>query len=195
MKTKLALAATTIVLMSALTACAGVPGGATRNATVSTPAGASGASGITVRDAWARPTLSKSTGMPAETPQTNMTEGLTKTVGMGKDVEMDGPVSAAYMIVENSTDKAERLMSASSSVAAVTEIHETKEMDNGMMGMQPLTDGLEIPANGSVTLKPGGYHIMMMKLNQALAPGQTFTLTLKFQSGKEINLDVPVKEP
>jgi copper(I)-binding protein len=108
---------------------------------------------------------------------------------------MDGPVSAAYMVIENSSGQADRLINASSSAAEVTEIHETKQMDDGMMGMQPLVDGLEIPANGSVTLKPGGYHIMMMKLRQHLSPGQTFTLTLKFQSGKEISLDVPVKEP
>jgi copper(I)-binding protein len=68
-------------------------------------------------------------------------------------------------------------------------------MDNGMMTMQPVQGGLEIPANGSVTLKPGGYHIMMMNLRQDLIPGQTIKLTLKFQSGKEISLDVPVKEP
>jgi periplasmic copper chaperone A len=153
--------------------------------------GAAPAGDITVKDAWARPTAKMAMGTPTETPKAAMGEAMTKTQSM----QMDGPVSAAYMVIENKTAKADRLMSATSSVADVTEVHETVQMENGMMGMQPVQGGLEIPANGSVTLKPGSYHIMMMKLRQDLSAGQTIKLTLKFQSGKEIALDVPVKQP
>ncbi len=141
------------------------------------------ASNLRVVDAWARPTAMKA-----------MDQSHGHGESKSTDMAMDGPVSAAYMVIENSGG-ADRLISASADVAEVTEIHETKDMGNGMMGMQPVQGGLEIPANGSVTLKPGGYHIMLMKLKQELAPGQAIRLTLKFQSGKEIALDVPVKAP
>ncbi|MGQ9815951.1 MAG: copper chaperone PCu(A)C [Candidatus Roseilinea sp.] len=142
-----------------------------------------GASNIRVVDPWARPTAMQAMGH-------SHGDGKSKS----NDMAMDGPVSAAYMVIEN-TGSADKLISASADVAEVTEIHETKDMGNGMMGMQPLPDGLDIPANGSVTLKPGGYHIMLMKLKQDLTPGQSIRLTLTFQSGKEIALDVPVKMP
>ncbi|MCS7060585.1 MAG: copper chaperone PCu(A)C [Anaerolineae bacterium] len=142
------------------------------------PAGA-----IQITDAWARPTTMKS-----------MNGGHGHGGGQSGGMAMEGPVSAAYMVIQNSGG-ADKLISASTDVAEVTEIHETKDMGNGMMGMQPVQGGLDIPANGSVVLKPGGYHIMFMKLKQELAPGQTIKLTLTFQSGKQITLDVPVKEP
>lgn len=148
-----------------------------------TASGAASPGAIRVVDAWARPTTMKAMG-------DSHGHGESKSGGMA----MDGPVSAAYMLIENS-GPADKLLSASADVAGVTEIHETKDMGNGMMGMQPVQGGLDIPANGSVTLKPGGYHIMLMKLKQDLTPGQTIKLTLTFQSGGEITLDVPVKEP
>lgn len=150
------------------------------------PSGSSGSdstTGIRVVGAWARPTAMKAMG-------DSHGHGESKS----GDTAMDGPVSAAYMVIEN-TGGADKLVSASADVAGVTEIHETKDMGNGVMGMQPVQGGLDVPANGSVTLKPGGYHIMLMKLKQDLTPGQTIKLTLTFQSGKEIALDVPVKEP
>jgi periplasmic copper chaperone A len=174
---KIAIAVTTLVVIALSAGCATAPAG-----------------DIVVKDAWARPTAMKDMDMPTETPKAGMSEGMTQTEGMG-DMQMEGPVSAAYMVIENKSGKADRLMTVTSNVADVTEVHETRQMDNGMMTMQPVQGGLEIPPNGSVTLKPGGYHIMMMNLRQDLIPGQTIKLTLKFQSGKEISLDVPVKEP
>jgi copper(I)-binding protein len=154
-------------------------------------AGSSG--GITIKDAWARPTARQ--GMSATVTPASMGSNMTNSTASGAGMVMDGPVSAAYMVIENKSALADRLMSVVSSASSVAEVHETKQMDNGMMGMQPVQGGLEIPANGSVTLKPGSYHSMMMKLHGDLTPGQTIKLTLKFQSGKEITLDVPVKQP
>lgn len=173
MKLKTTVIMSMLNVVFALTACAVAPSG-----------------DISVKDAWARPTAKKAIETPMETPTVVMGNSMTGTQSM----QMEGPVSAAYMVIENRTGKADRLMSVSSSVADVTEVHETKQMGNGMMGMQPVQGGLEIPANGSVALKPGSYHIMMMKLRQDLTPGQIIKLTLTFQSGKEVALDVLVKE-
>jgi hypothetical protein len=130
--------------------------------------------------------------MSAEAAKPAMSEGMTKTTATGH-MGMDGPVSAIYLVIENKGGTADKLVSASTDVSDVTEIHETKEMEGGMMGMQPVQGGLEIPANGSVTLKPGGYHIMLMKLTRELSVGTNIKLVLSFQSGKQITQDVPVK--
>ena len=68
----------------------------------------------------------------------------------------------------------------------MVEIHETAAAANGMMEMRPLAQGLKIPANGSVELKPGSYHVMVMGLKQDLKTGSNLTLKLAFKSGKTL---------
>ncbi len=103
-------------------------------------------------------------------------------------------MTAAYMVIENKGGAPDALVSISSDVAGSLEIHETKE-NNGVMQMQALPNGLEIPANGSVTLKPASYHIMVMDLKRELKVGETYKVTLRFRSGKELPVDVTVREP
>ncbi|MBC6934312.1 MAG: copper chaperone PCu(A)C, partial [Chloroflexi bacterium] len=63
---------------------------------------------------------------------------------------------------------------------------------NDVMKMRPVEGGIEIPAGGSVELKPGGYHVMLMQLPRDLLPGQAIMLTLVFESGVELPVAVPV---
>ncbi len=109
---------------------------------------------------------------------------------------------AAYMKIENTGSAADALVGASSPAATTVEVHETVAMgspapgasgDGGMMGMQPVAR-LEIPAGGSVELKPGSYHVMLIGLKQDLVPGGTIEITLKFEKVGEIKVTVPVKE-
>ena len=72
-----------------------------------------------------------------------------------------------------------RLVSASSPVAGVTEVHEMKLVDN-VMKMRPLP-ALDLPAGQAVELKPGGYHVMLMDLKQQLKGGDTVPVTLTFE--------------
>ena len=73
-----------------------------------------------------------------------------------------------------------RLVSASSPVAGVTEVHEMKLVDN-VLKMRPLP-ALDLPAGQAVELKPGGYHIMLLDLKQPVAQGSTVPLTLVFEA-------------
>lgn len=88
-----------------------------------------------------------------------------------------------------------KLVSASSPVAGVVEIHEMS-MDGGVMKMRAMP-GLELPAGKAVELKPGGYHVMLMDLKQQLKAGDTVPLTLVVEGkdGKKesLELKVPVK--
>jgi periplasmic copper chaperone A len=69
-----------------------------------------------------------------------------------------------------------RLVSASSPLAGVVEIHEMK-MEGDVMRMRAITD-LALPAGQAVALKPGGHHVMLMDLKQPLKPGDSVPVTL-----------------
>lgn len=91
--------------------------------------------------------------------------------------------------------EAATLIGASSAAAGVTEIHEMK-MDKDVMKMSAIAS-LPLPAGQSVELKPGGYHVMLMDLKQALVKEATVPVTLHFQDAKgnktQMELKVPVR--
>lgn len=101
------------------------------------------------------------------------------------------PNSAAFMTLNNHGDQDARIISASSNVSEVTELHTHTEVD-GVMQMRQI-DAIDIPAGGTTELKPGGLHVMLIGLNQNLAEGDSVELTLSFEDGTEKQLDVPVK--
>lgn len=74
------------------------------------------------------------------------------------------------------------IVGASSPVAGVTEIHEMK-MDAGVMKMRAIPR-LDVPAGKTVSLAPGGYHVMLMDLKQQLKKGDIVPLTLQVE-GKD----------
>ncbi len=82
--------------------------------------------------------------------------------------------TGAFMQLTSQQDA--RLIEVKSTVARVVEIHEMK-MDNNVMRMRQI-NGLALPAGKGVELKPGGYHIMLMELNQVLKDGESVPLTL-----------------
>jgi len=97
---------------------------------------------------------------------------------------------AAYVTIESPT--ADRLVSASSPVAKRAELH-TMSMQGMVMKMRPIA-GLDVPPGQSVTLKPGGEHIMLMGLNQPLHEGQSFPLTLDFEKAGPRTVTVAVEK-
>lgn len=89
-----------------------------------------------------------------------------------------------------SSSQAGRVVEARSPVAGVVEIHEMK-MEGSVMKMRALP-ALELGAGQSVELKPGGYHIMLMDLKNALKPGDEVPISLVFETkdGKRETLEV-----
>jgi copper(I)-binding protein len=112
---------------------------------------------------------------------------------MSRPSPMAAGNGAAYMVILNGLDTDVQLTSAATEVAAVTELHETVN-DNGVMRMQPRPEGFTIPAGGSVELKPGGKHVMMIDLVAPLEPGDEIELTLNFDNGDSMSFTVPVTE-
>ena len=134
-------------------------------------------------------TMTMDSGTPAMAPDSSSTPAMVEDSATG------GGVSAAYMTLTNGGGASDTLVSVSTDAAAVVELH-TSEIDaDGVMRMRPLTNGLEVPADGSVTLEPGGNHIMLMDLQRDLNPGDTVTLTLTFASGKTLTVEAEIRPP
>nr|WP_314262594.1 copper chaperone PCu(A)C [uncultured Devosia sp.] len=106
----------------------------------------------------------------------------------------NAPVGGGFLTITNKGAEDDRLVSATSSVAGDTQIHEMA-MEGDVMKMRELADGLVIPAGETVTLEPGGFHIMFMKLNQPFVEGETVTVTLTFEKAGTVEVPLPVQSP
>jgi copper(I)-binding protein len=104
----------------------------------------------------------------------------------------DSP-AAGYLTIVSSSDQPDALVSASSPVAGSVEIHESTTDAGGMMGMHPV-DRIEVPAGGTVTLQPGGFHLMLMGLTQQLELGSTVELDLVFERAGTVVVQADVKQ-
>ena len=100
-------------------------------------------------------------------------------------------MSGGFLKIENKGG-ADKLLSASSSVSKTMELH-TMVMDGNVMRMREVK-GIDVPANGSVELKPGGLHLMFMDLNEQLKPGSTFKVKLKFEKAGEVEVPFQVMD-
>jgi len=99
---------------------------------------------------------------------------------------------AVYMTLDNKSGTLDRLTGASSDVADKLQIHEMK-VENGVMQMREVRDGLPIPVGGSVVFKPGSYHVMLIGLKKPLTAGEKFSMTLTFEKAGNISVTVPVQ--
>ena len=88
-------------------------------------------------------------------------------------------VAGGYLTIENRGTAPDRLLSASSPAVATVEIHQMT-MQDGIMTMRPLEQGLAIPPDGIVVLAPGGNHIMFVGLTAPFEEGQRIPVSLKF---------------
>lgn len=90
------------------------------------------------------------------------------------------PTAAGYLTITNDGNEADRLIAVASPDAGKGELH-MMEVKDGMMTMHPVDGGIEIPAAGSVTLAPGGFHFMFITLKEPLKEGGKMPVTLTFE--------------
>jgi len=105
-------------------------------------------------------------------------------------MEPVGDMTAMFGTVSNPTSTATTLTGCSSPVAGMCQIHEVVKNGN-VDKMQQVPGGLEIPANGSVELKSGSYHVMLMNLKEKVAVGDQVDVTLQFSDGS-VAVNAPV---
>ena len=101
------------------------------------------------------------------------------------------PTGGGYLSVKNTGTTPDRLMSASSPAAGTVQVHDMK-MDGNVMRMRELDGPLEIKPGETVTLAPGGMHLMMMGLKAPLKQGERVPLTLVFEKAGKIDVELSV---
>ena len=100
-------------------------------------------------------------------------------------------VGAIYLTMRNRSDAADRLVGVDSSVSERVEVHRVT-VENGVMNMQRIIEGVELPPGGEVCLEPGGLHLMLIGLTAPLVEGQTITLRLEFERSDTVTAEVGV---
>jgi copper(I)-binding protein len=99
--------------------------------------------------------------------------------------------AGGFMKIENK-GVADQLIAASSPLAGEMQLH-TMTMDGNVMKMRELKT-IDIPANGSVDLKPGGLHLMFMEIQSPFKAGDVIPVKLRFQKAGELEIRVPVRK-
>lgn len=110
------------------------------------------------------------------------------------EMSMVGGMTAVFGTITNNSSSDITLTGAEAEVAGLVEIHEMA-MINGEMVMQEIDGGLVIPAGKSVSLEPGGNHIMLMELTQAVEAGQEISVTLTFDGADALTINGIVAKP
>ncbi len=98
-------------------------------------------------------------------------------------------MGVGYMAITNEGDTAIILTGATTPKAERVTIHQSM-MNDGMMSMRPLTEGLTIPAGETVKLEPHSYHLMLEGLKGAVARGERFPMTLNFDTMAPMQIEL-----
>lgn len=100
-------------------------------------------------------------------------------------------VGSGYLYIINHGSTPDRLVSVATNGVQTTEIH-SMAVVNDIMKMEKMHNGIEIPGNGEITLKPGGDHIMFMGLTQPFKLGDKISAKLTFEKAGTIDVDFSV---
>jgi copper(I)-binding protein len=101
-------------------------------------------------------------------------------------------VGGGYMKITNNGTVADRLVGGSSPVAGRFEIHEMS-VEQGVMRMRLLREGLEIKPGQTVELKPGSFHVMLIDLKQPIREKERFKGTLIFEKAGTVEVEYAVE--
>lgn len=101
-------------------------------------------------------------------------------------------IAGGYLTIENKGAAADRLIGGSGDIAGKVEVHEMS-MNNGVMTMRPLDNGLAIEPGKTVKLAPGGYHLMMFDLKGPFKQGEKVPVTLEFEKAGKVKLSLDVQ--
>ena len=104
------------------------------------------------------------------------------------------PTQAGGFFTVRNAGAADRLVAAASPLADTVEIHAIKVVGADIL-IRPLPDGLALPADSTVELKPRGYHLLLMGLKAPLAVGSRLPVKLTFEKAGRIEVELAVEAP
>ncbi len=105
----------------------------------------------------------------------------------------DKGMTAAFGTLTNTSSSAANIVSASTPDSASMELHEVVD-DNGSMVMQPVPGGFTVPANGTLALEPGGYHLMLMDVTTPIKAGDEVPFTITCADGASVDFTAQARE-
>ena len=135
----------------------------------------------------------------ASAASTSATDGATAreaasiTVTDGWVKAVDSGMTAAFGEIANTSDADITIVSATTAVSDTVELHETVTNDDGTLAMQPKEGGFVVPAGGTLTLEPGGNHIMFMGVNQELVPDTIVNGELSFEKAGKVKIEFMIE--
>jgi|SRR5699024_4994531 len=122
----------------------------------------------------------------AEQQQSN----LQITQAWSRELPPTAPVGAAFLQIDNHSENADRLISANSPTAEVTELH--AHIHEGDVMRMVKVDSIDVPGHGQLILEPSGYHIMLIDLKKPLVAGEQLPLTLQFEQAGQMDITVDI---
>jgi hypothetical protein len=133
-------------------------------------------------------------------PMDASSSGAKATASVGKLQISDGfvramlpgqPVGGGYLTIQNGGSTDDKLISVTSAGAGKVELHEMK-MENNIMKMRELKDGIAVPAGSTVKLSPNNMHMMFKQVKTPFKQGATVPVTLIFEKAGPVNVTLPV---
>lgn len=103
-----------------------------------------------------------------------------------------GMNGVGYLVLANVGAKPVKLVAVESPAARSVTVHQSS-MANGVSSMRPVAGGLTIAPGATVAFSPGGYHLMLMGLTSAQALGGKVPVTLVFDGGRKMRIDLSVE--
>ncbi|MEE8603577.1 copper chaperone PCu(A)C [Euzebya tangerina] len=101
--------------------------------------------------------------------------------------------TAAYFDITNNSEDDDVLLSADADGFEDVQLHDTVVAD-GSASMVEQEDGIPIPAGETVTLEPGGLHVMLIGAENDLAAGDEVTISLEFENAGAVELTSTVRD-
>lgn len=102
--------------------------------------------------------------------------------------------AGAFLSIANKGLDDDRLVAASSPLAERIELHGIRVV-GADIEMRPLANGVAIQAGNTMTLKPRGYHLLLLGVKEPLAKGSTLPVTLVFEKAGAVAVNFAVEEP
>lgn len=141
-------------------------------------------------------------GGGSTTPETEQAQGVVAAAAADAITVADtwvksaeaGSMTAAFGILENSSDAAVTITSVETTASPMVELHETVDDGSGQMVMREIQGGFVIPAKGQLLLEPGANHIMLMNLPAPVLAGEELSFTVNFSDGSSLEFSAIVKD-